>query len=163
MYTLTSGVLTYGASSDEPMALLIPTVFIVAIYIMVEGLEKDICKIATYINIFFEENEQYHLMWEKRVQEYDEVNQKGKNFFEKGLMMYLSSLWICAVFSLYRVCSMYCEYSCLGWICRINFIFLWTGLCTCLCITNQVNFYELRESEKEKWQKVIKKEAEKGI
>ena len=184
MYTLTGAILTYGLSKDEPIALIIPYVFITAIYYVVQGFERNICKISAYI-ITFLENEASGTSFnsETRFYEYDILQWKHPNhnvteepkgilncikkkiikkkfIKEKNLMIYLSSLSICGFFAAYKYIQLSLHNS-IGRIelsIHLGIIIVAYIVCAIICINARVIRSERKKKEIEKWQLVLQYE-----
>jgi hypothetical protein len=99
MYTITIAILTFGLSAKESLILLLPYAIILPLFIRINSLRRDVCKIASYIVCFEPNSESY--LWEKRVQEYDLlINTKGSH---TSLVLDSSLVLISSFCSIYKV------------------------------------------------------------
>lgn len=180
MYTLTSAILTYGLSKDEPMALIILYVFITAIYYIVQRFEQNICKISAYIITFLENNaDESCFKSETRFYKYDTMRWnsgehkekekqektphriiKKKFVKEKNLMIYISSLMVCGFFATYKYLQLLLHNSIEIMEFFVHF-FIIVGaciVCIIICINSRVIRSERRKKEIDRWQSVMEDE-----
>ena len=145
MFTVTIAILTIGLSSKESFILLLPYAIILPIYLQINKLRRDICKISAYIVCFEPDDISY--LWEKRVQEYDLLNNtKG---IHTGLLMDYCLVLICSICSIYKCIEL--NYPPLNRNIRIIITIVVLLLSIIFIKKKNVNYYEEREKQLHNW------------
>lgn len=148
MYTITIAILTFGLSAKESLILLLPYVIIFPICIHINQLRRDVCKVSAYIVCFEPDSISY--LWEKRVQEYDLLN-NTKGIHTSRLMNYCLAgmASICSIYKCFEL-----NYSPLNKNIRITIAIVFFLLSIVFFKYSIVNYYEERKKQIQYWETV---------
>ena len=98
MLTVTATIMGFAINQKHYALCLVPIIVIVPTYIKNRQLDKAICKVGAYLNVYCE-GELFN--WERRCHKWDKLGNK-KNFISRVFSIYNSLVIVCVLVAIYK-------------------------------------------------------------
>lgn len=147
MYAAVVTVLTFALGKNNFLYCLVPYVAIIPLYFASESKNRNICKIAAYMNVFLEGNE-YN--WERLHHKYDEQFNKKRNW--KSISQYYFLSIICSVIAITKIFQFnYDTY--VKWI-LLSIVLIISIVAIIAMGLSTINYLNCRKAMLENWKKI---------
>lgn len=147
LYVAVISVLTFALDKQNFLYCLIPYIAIIPLYFACESKNRNICKIAAYMNVFLEGNE-YN--WEMLHQKYDEKFNKKRNW--KSISQYYFLSIMCSAIAIAKIFQLDYDTN-TKWV-LFSIVLIVTIVAIIAMGLSTINYVNCRKAMLENWKKI---------